>query len=298
MNLGSLDLNLLLVYRALMIHRSVTQAGEEVGLSQPAISHALTRLRHYYKDPLFLRTRDGMEPTPRARELAVPVQEALSRIELTLPDLKNLAQNTKRCFRIGLVNYSGLPLVPKLAAHLERKAPGFELDTTHVDVPSCLAKLQRANLDLGVGIFSRIPPDWPAQELWVDRLVVAMRRKHPRIAGQLSLEAFARERHVQVSSDLVVDDALAKKGLSRRFALSANMLMVPFVLARSNLLALLPRRLVLRFGRTCDLQWFDPPLELPRYRVMMVRHPHSNGDPILDWLGRTAADVSRAFGER
>ena len=297
MNLGSLDLNLLLVYRALMIHRSVTLAGEEVGLSQPAISHALTRLRHYYKDPLFLRTRDGMEPTPRARELAVPVQEALSRIELTLPGLKNLTQDTKRCFRVGLVNYSGLPLVPKLAAILERKAPGFELDTVHVDGPSCLAKLQRAELDLGVGIFARIPADWPVQALWVDRLVVAMRRKHPRITGRLTLEAFAKERHVRVASNLVVDDALAKKGLSRRFALSANMLMVPFVLARTNLLAILPHRLVRRFHRTCDLQWFDPPMELPVYRVMMVRHPHSSGDPVLDWLAQTAAEVSKMFGE-
>ena len=119
MNRGSLDLNLLLVYRALLIHRNVTRAGEDVGLSQPAISHALARLRHYYKDPLFLRTREGMEPTPRARELAGPVQEALRRIELTLPDLKNLDQATmKRCFRIVLVNYSGLPLMPRLAERL------------------------------------------------------------------------------------------------------------------------------------------------------------------------------------
>ena len=298
MNLASLDLNLLLVYRALLIHRSVTRAGQELGLSQPAISHALGRLRDYYKDPLFLRTRDGMQPTPRARELAGPVQEALSRIELTSPGLKTLdPASIKRTFRIGQVNYSGLALISSVVASLEREAPDLELDTAHMDEESCLSKLQDADLDAAIGVFSHVPPGWPTRELLTDRLVVAMRRKHPRISQPPTLETYANERHIRVSSADVIDECLAKRGLRRRFAVSANMPMVPFILARSNLLAVVPSGLVRRFQRICDLKWLDVPVHLPGYRVLLVHHPRSEGDRQLEWLAGTVQSMARKVRE-
>src|ERR1035437_9661358 len=134
MNVGSLDLNLLLVFQALMIHRSVTRAGREIGLSQPAVSNALGRLRHYYTDPLFLRTADGMQPTARACDLALPIEEALARIEMTLPESRDFSPaQIERRFRIGLVNYGALYVLPSLAERLALAAPGIELVTAYLD---------------------------------------------------------------------------------------------------------------------------------------------------------------------
>jgi DNA-binding transcriptional LysR family regulator len=299
-NLASLDLNLLMVFRSVMTHRSVTSAGHEIGLSQPAMSNALARLRHYYKDPLFLRGLKGMEPTVRARELSGPIFEALAMIERSLPTADNFDPMTiERRFNLGLVDYGGIHLVAALVAILAREAPGIEIITTHVDGNVGIAKLNRAELDVAVGVLPDLPVEWPRHDLLIERSVVTVREGHPRIQAPPTLEMYAKERHVRVSRfNVVIDKILAKQGLACQFAVSANLLSVPFIVARSDLVATLPSGIAKAFAGLCKLQWFDLPSHLPHYRIALVRHPRSDGDGPLAWLSqcieRAAKDVDQA----
>ena len=122
--LGAIDLNLLVVFDAIMRDRSVTRAGQRLGLSQPAMSHALTRLRHMLKDDLFVRSPNGMIPTPRAEELATPIRMALDGLQQSLEPVEFEASKAARTFHIAVDNYSAVVLVAPIAAHVAKIAPG------------------------------------------------------------------------------------------------------------------------------------------------------------------------------
>jgi DNA-binding transcriptional LysR family regulator len=298
-NLASLDLNLLMVFRAVMAHRSVTRAGREIGLSQPAMSNALARLRHYYKDPLFLRGPAGMEPTVRARELSIPIFEALAMIERNLPTADAFDPMTiERRFNLGLVDYGGIHLVAALVSILAREAPGIEIVTSHMDGNAGVAKLNRAEIDLAVGVLPDPPVDWLRRDLLIERSVVTVRDGHPRIQAPPTLEMYAKEQHVRVSRfNVVIDKMLAKQGLARQFTVSADLLSVPFIVARSDLVATLPSGIARTFSSLCKLRSFDLPSELPHYRIALVRHPRSASDGQLAWLSqcieRAAKDMDQ-----
>src|ERR1700738_1686307 len=146
--LGAIDLNLLVVFDAIMMERSVTRAGQRLGLSQPAISHALTRLRHMLKDELFVRSPSGMMPTPRAEQLATPVRIALDGLQQSLePDHFDPAEDTTT-FRIAVDNYAAIVLVAPIAAYVARIAPGVRLDFRPSGTLDVLEQLDRSELHL------------------------------------------------------------------------------------------------------------------------------------------------------
>ena len=156
MNLGAFDLNLLIVFDAIMQERSVTRAGCRLGLSQPAVSHALNRLRHMLKDELFVRTPEGMVPTPRAEQLAEPLRQALNDMQLALePELFD-PNETDRQFVIALNNYAAVILAPPSLIAVAAAAPGMRLDLRPTGLRDILALLDRGELDLAIGNF-RIP---------------------------------------------------------------------------------------------------------------------------------------------
>src|SRR4051794_509811 len=149
--LAALDLNLLVVFDAIMRDRSVTRAGQRLGLSQPAMSHALTRLRHMLKDELFVRSPNGMVPTPRADELATPIRIALDGLQQSLEPVQFDAPKATASFPIAVNNYAAIVLVPPIAAHVARIAPGVKLDfppSGTLDVPD---HLNQSELHLVIG---------------------------------------------------------------------------------------------------------------------------------------------------
>src|SRR5882724_6668429 len=128
LRLGAIDLNLLVVFDAIMRDRSVTRAGQRLGLSQPAMSHALTRLRHMLNDELFVRSPNGMMPTPRAEELAAPIRMALDGLQQSLEPVQFDPSKATATFRIAVDNYAAIVLVAPIAAHVSRIAAGVRLD--------------------------------------------------------------------------------------------------------------------------------------------------------------------------
>src|ERR1700674_2774156 len=149
--LGAIDLNLLVVFDAIMRERSVTRAGQRLGLSQPAMSHALTRLRHMLKDELFVRSPNGMAPTPLAEQLATPIRIALDGLQQSLQPVQFEPAKATTTFRIAVDNYAAIVLVAPIAAHVAKHAPGVTLDFRPSGTLNIPELLDRSELQLAMG---------------------------------------------------------------------------------------------------------------------------------------------------
>ena len=186
MNWGTFDLNLLIVFDAVMQERSVTRAGGRIGLSQPAVSHALGRLRHMLKDELFIRTPDGMIPTPRAEQLAEPLRRALNDMQLALEPETFVATEASRQFVIALNNYAAVVLAPPLLMAVTVGAPGIRLDLRPSGLRDMPTLLDRGELDLAIGTYDDVGERFAGAPLLDDTFLVAMRHDHPAARRELT----------------------------------------------------------------------------------------------------------------
>jgi DNA-binding transcriptional LysR family regulator len=265
--LSAIDLNLLVVFDAVMQDRNVTRAGQRLGLSQPAMSHALTRLRHMLKDDLFIRSPKGMLPTPRAEQLAVPVRSALDGLQHSLEPTQFIASEATRNFRIAVDNYSAVVLVGLLAGRITKIAPGVTLEFRPSGTLNILDLLDRGELELAIGAFPEQGERISRLSLLQDDFVVVLRKDHPATrARELSMEKFAALSHLAISSVAYatdfIDEALARRKLKRRIQLRAPFLSAVRILVASDMVSVLQRRVA---------------EELVRYRPLVIRPlPHSS----------------------
>ena len=297
MHENRLDLNLLRVFRTLMIQQNVTKAALELGLTQPAVSHALARLRECYDDPLFVRTQRRMEPTPRARELAKPICEALDRIATTFSqrfDPRTIAQT----FRIAFVDYGGIFFLPALLSRIGAEAPNVKILSEYMENVTGYARLQDPEVDLGIGMIRGNRETWRRSHLFDDPFVLILRKGHPIRGSTVSLSDLAQADHVRIPLFDCFEPLLEKHGLRRNFAVTAqHFLPVPFIAERSNLLALVPRSVYLVFKDFCGLRSAALPIELPSYTIEVVFDQRKEIDPTHRWLVScivsTATEVAR-----
>src|SRR5437764_6380065 len=199
MDIRGVDLNLLKAFDALISERAVTRAAGRIGLSQPAMSHALSRLRTLFADDLFVRTQSGMEPTAHAREIAPLVTTAIEHIEAAL----NLGvgfdpAKSAGIFTAGMGEYAEVALVGRLAAAFARLAPRATLRLLPLHGADAAEQLERGAIDVAVGHLNALPPQIEATLLFRDPFVVVVRRGHPVAAVPLSVEAYAAQNHVLV----------------------------------------------------------------------------------------------------
>jgi DNA-binding transcriptional LysR family regulator len=217
MNWGAFDLNLLIVFDAVMQERSVTRAGGRIGLSQPAMSHALNRLRHMLKDELFIRTPEGMVPTPRAEALAQPLRNALNEMQLALePPAFDPATSDSR-FQIAVNNYAAAVLAPPLVAAVSAAAPSIVLDLQPSGTLDVQDRLDHGELHLVLGDAEASGERFASAMLISDPFVLVMRRGHPASGGKLLAGAFAALPHLEISSSRedtgFIDQWLGSQGL-------------------------------------------------------------------------------------
>ena len=269
--LGAIDLNLLVVFDAVMQERSVTRAGRRLGLSQPAMSHALTRLRHALKDDLFIRSPKGMLPTPRAEQLALPVRQALDGLQRSLEPAQFDPSTAKRHFRIAADNYAAIVLVGPLVERITKMAPAVTLEFRPSGTLDIVDLFDRGELDLAIGSFPKEGERFSRGPLLQDRFVAVLRRNHPATEVQeLSIDKFAALQHLEISSvhhaTDFIDQALARRKLSRRIALHAPFLSAVRILGVSDMVAVLPQRVA---------------EELIRYRPVAIR-PLSLSSPVIE----------------
>jgi DNA-binding transcriptional LysR family regulator len=294
-NLRSVDLNLLVVFDALITERNVTRAAARNGLSQPAVSKALNRLRYLFDDPLFVRRDRAMEPTARALELAGPIHGALADISrtLTLPAAFDPATVTATV-KIATIDLYHTNLLPALVGHLRRHAPGVDLQVRANDCSRLHERLAAGETDIAFAPLGTRTGEISAEPLWNDRLVMLVGRDNP-LTEPVSIEAYAAAGHlvdaghVQVSVEgvgtSVVDAILSARGLRRRIVLVLpNSAGVPFVVAATDLIATLPSRIVKGLPLVPNIRVLTPPFPDVEVCPHMFWHRRTRSDPLQVWL--------------
>ncbi len=293
MDTSRLDLNLLVTLEALLSERNVTRAAARLSLSQPAVSAQLARLREVFDDPLLLPAQRGMTPTAKALSLLEPLRQALDQVRGVATSHLNFDPATADLtVTIAASDYLQTSVLQPLVLRLRREAPGVRIAVRHMDPAQHAAQMARGDIDLGLMQPVEAAPSLRMRALFHERYVLIARRGHPALAGKtiakLSAKAFAKLEQVIVSPaggafSTPVDQALAGLGLKRQVVLSAaSFLFVPDIVSRSDLVALVPERLVK--GRAAGLQVLTPPLPIEGFDIAMVWHERNQGHAAQRWL--------------
>jgi DNA-binding transcriptional LysR family regulator len=297
MDIGRLDLNLLVVFDAIFQAKSVSIAARQLNLSQPSVSSALSRLRQIVKDQLFVRTREGMIPTKRALELAQPVQQALNLLRQAMVATEEFVpERSDRTFTLLLSEIGQVTFLPKISEMIKNKAPKIRLVIAEANETKYLDNFENGKIDLAIGVWSHLKNNIVRKELFSEDWLCVVRKKHPSIGERLTLKTFLEAQHIAVSSvnggDEVLDRVLRKMGLKRNIALEVtDFLAPPMVVARTDLIATVPSLLARLVASCAPLMLFTPPIELPPIRLALYWHKRLEDDSGRQWLAQAITDL-------
>ncbi|MDB3967076.1 LysR family transcriptional regulator [Porticoccaceae bacterium] len=308
MNISRVDLNLFVYLDVLLRECNVTRAAEELGISQPAMSNSLRRLRDLFGDPILVRTSDGMTPTDRALELQPMVRKVLSAAEqVILPktEFEPLASN--RIFRIMASDYTESTLLPVLLRQLRQQAPNIRLD---IMTPSDVSfhDVERGKVDMVINRFDSLPQSFHQVHLWDDSFSCVMSANNP-VKDKWSLESYLSSKHGWVSKTGMgvgvgmtpddvqrlgwVDEALSKQGVKRDISLFTRHYQAALLLAeQDDLIVTIPSMSAKSIANSSKVVILDPPFEIERMRLKMVWSPLLQHDPGHKWLRQLIKSVS------
>lgn len=299
MNWRMLDLNLLVVFDAVARERNATRAAAQLNMTQSAISHALGRLRNALRDDLFVRTPDGMEPTPYAEQLIPPVRAALEGLQTALDGVAPFEPETaERSFSVAMDNRSVVVLATSVAMALKEQAPHMQLNVRPSGTLNLPDLLDRGELDLAVGGFAAPAERFADLRLFEDDFVAVVRRGHPAAQERtISFQALAGSPHLILSSTGeetdFVDAELARHSLGRRVALRVPLLAAAAALSRSDMVAVLSGSTARSFAASAPLDVLALPFASPRQMTAMVWHRRTDNVPSHQWLRGLVSRVAR-----
>ena len=308
MNIARVDLNLLVYLDVLLRECNVTRAAEELGISQPAMSNSLRRLRDLFGDPILVRTSDGMTPTDRALELQPMVRKVLSAAEKAiLPKTEFEPMESNRIFRIMASDYTESTLLPVLLRQLRKQAPNIRLD---IMTPSDVSfhDVERGKVDMVINRFDSLPQSFHQVHLWDDSFSCIMSANNP-VKDRWSLESYLSSKHIWVSKTGMgvgvgmtpddvqrlgwVDEALSKQGVKRDISLFTRHYQVALLLAeQDDLIVTIPSMSAKSIANSDKVVILDPPFEIERMRLKMVWSPLLQHDPGHRWLRQLIKSVS------
>jgi len=304
MDIRSVDLNLLVALDVLLSERNVTRAAARLNLSQSAMSAALARLRAVFNDPLLLRTSNGMMPTTRGEELAGPVRQVLEDIARLVQPSEGFDPATATVtFTIAASDYVEWAVLPRLVHYLQRHAPQVSLEVQPSDYTSIIRQLESGEVDLVVMNAANAPSTGRSRPLYAERFVVVARRDHPQLKrSTMTVDDFCAVDHVLVArhghvfgGGAQLDDALAAQGRKRRIRLSVpHFLLVPELVARSDMISVLPERLARSYADR--LQTFDVPVDVPHLTFAAVWHERTHRNPAQAWFRQVLAELMQEGG--
>ncbi|HEU0036720.1 MAG TPA: LysR family transcriptional regulator [Kofleriaceae bacterium] len=289
MRLAGIDLNLLTSLDALLEAGSVTRAARTLGVTQPAASHALARLRALLGDPLLVRTPTGMRPTTRALELRPAVRAALAAAEVVLQAAPAFDPATvERTFAVAFADMVAFQLLPRVAARIARDAPSVRLQVRPTPQDSYTDALAR-DLDLAVGVFRDHPAGVRDQVLWRDDFVCVVRKGSAAARGPFDLARYLALSHIVIAPrggpGTPLDDQLARRGHTRRIALTVpHFLVAPHVVLATDFVWTAPASLARALAAQFPLTLREPPLAIPGFDVVMRWHLRVDRDPGIAWL--------------
>jgi len=285
------DLNLLIIADALFDESSATAVARRLGISQPTVSFSLTKLRAIFDDPLFVRTRTGMRPTPVALSLRGPIREALDLIKTrVLPGRQFDPATSRREFRISTSDVGELCFLPDLLSALCERAPNTTLTSVSLPPAALAEAMEAGSVDLAVGYFPDLQaPDFHSERLFEHPFVVIARRNHPLTRTPLTVEAFVAADHAAVvaqgRSQELFERTLASQGLTRRIVLTTpHFMTLPSLIASTDLIAIVPRVTGTVYQPGEGLALIEPPVAFPSIVLAQHWHRRHSLDPERVWL--------------
>lgn len=301
-NLGAVDLNLLVAFEALYALKSVTAAAQSLHVGQPAMSASLGRLRSLFDDDLFVRVGREMRPTAKANAIAPQVTAALDTIRATLAEPQAFTPlSAQRVFTLATSDYFASLILPKLLGAFQQQAPHVDLRLITVEKESFIELIEGGIVDVALGTFANLPSHVLVENLLLERFLGVCRLNHPALEdGKVSLEKFVAFPHAlfTLRRDAVgiIDQLLAEQGLQRRVALTVPYwFALPTAIATSDLIAAIPSCLEQHFLRYYPLQVFELPIDVPHWTISMAWSKLSDRDAANLWLRQVIQAVCQAI---
>jgi DNA-binding transcriptional LysR family regulator len=300
-NLAAFDLNLLVALDALLECRNVTHAGQRVGLSQPAMSRSLARLRGMLKDDLLVRSSTGMVPTPRAERLADALPPVMAQIRELLDSRSFAPGECRSRVTLAMSDHQALVLLPRLLPRVQERAPNLDV-VADSSLAGALKRLEQGEIDFAIGQLHDTPSGTYQRKLYSDRFACLVRRDHPALSQPWTPDSFAALRHAVIAPGSEdgfgkIYDSLARLHLPDRDpVLVPNAMTAPMMIAETDLALTVPHRVATRLAEMLPLRVMEVPVELPPYEVCLIWHERRHRDPENRWMrGEIAAATLAAI---
>jgi len=294
--MAKLDIEWLNVFEEVYRTQSVSRAAESLGIGQANASIALNKLRRHFGDQLFSRTSRGMEPTPYAQQIHPEVSASLVRLaKLTGPRATFNPATARRQFRIGMTDISEIVVLPTLVNHLRHVAPGVLIEAERISTDSP-QRLESGEIDLAVGFMPQLDAGFYQQTLFEQNFVCLAAEHHPRVQSAPNKRAFLAEGHIVVTAPgtghAIVEKVLAQKGYRRRVVMKVpSFLAVARIVAQTELLVIVPRRLGEMLAEQERVRLLEPPIKLLSFAVKQHWHERFHADTGNAWLRYTLAQL-------
>ena len=290
MNIKNFDLNLLLVFKTLFEEKNVTKASKKMGITQPAMSNALNRLRYLVKDELFIRGPKGMRPTPRANELSLPIASALNNLELSLSSINLNPQTTKKNYKISISDDVAPLILPNLVDFLEKKSPESSLCVRSEQGGEAIKLLDSNEIDFAIGRFEIVASRFGCVNLFTEKYVCMMNENH-KLSGEtkLSISQYLNEKHLRVAPMdapvAPIDRSLSQLNFEREIIVRIDLItLAPTILNNSDLILTLPSKTAQRMARIYGFTISQLPIELEKRHTKLLWHKELTNHPSFDWI--------------
>jgi DNA-binding transcriptional LysR family regulator len=290
MDLRNIDLNLLVIFQQLLMDRRVSTTADKLGMTQPAVSNALKRLRTLLDDPLFVRTASGMSPTPYALHLAEPVGYALGALQTALNRRDSFDPATsKRTFTLAMTDIGEIYFMPTLMEAISRLAPSINISTVRNNLGNLKEDMAAGSVDLAIGLIPSLTTGFFQRRLFKQRYVCMFRQGHPTAGTPISLDQFKALQHVGITSANTghgeIDELMARKGIARDIRLHVpHFVAVGHILQSSDLIATVPERFADKCEAPFGLVRSALPFKLPDIAIHLFWHEKFNREPANMWL--------------
>jgi DNA-binding transcriptional LysR family regulator len=293
-----LDLNLLLVFEAMLLHQNVTAAATHIGLTQSAMSNALGRLRRQFEDPLFVNTRSGMIPTARALELSKPLRQALSLVRASTENRKGFdPTKSTRTFRFYMSDVGEMVFLPALVKRLDESGSTVKVETMQLTADAVAEQLESGEIDFAAGYLPTLSKSVERVPLFREHYVCMTRRSYPvQPDGKLSLKDFLAGSHVLIQSmgsgHRIIERTLERQGLKRDVSLRVpHFLVIPMVVANTDRIVTVPSRVANAFSTLVKVRVHPLPIRIPAFDVTLSWHARFADDPAIRWMRGVMLDL-------
>ena len=297
-NIYNFDLNLLRVFGAVHAEGHIGRAAKRLGITQPAVSHAIQRLRDSVGDPLFIRSGKGVEPTARADEMAAYVRDSLESAMAAIAAPQSFDPAiSNRVFHVGLPDHAVAKYAPLIHATFSHRAPKLGIHLHDVQTPEAIRLVEQGDIDMAANAIEDLPKRFKSMPLFTSQIVVIASKQNPYIKGKIDLSGYHKARHLMYPApppmNKALGESLAKWGITRDIGMTiSSHLAVPLIIANSDLIATVTREIAEPYVEKYGLQMFKLPFDIPDVQVSLFWHERNDRDAGHQWLREMAVKMT------